>query len=92
MKGAQILSMLDQGLRLSRPPRCPESVYGVMQACWNFEGVRRPTFAELVLTMSRLAMKGPLMANFDEKSSTSPSRHQSGSGSGTNSGGDFAFF
>ncbi|KAL7056290.1 hypothetical protein AAHC03_020606 [Spirometra sp. Aus1] len=55
MKGAQILSMLDQGLRLSRPPRCPDAVYAVMQECWNFEGVRRPTFAELVLTMSRLS-------------------------------------
>uniref|UniRef100_A0A0X3PTF0 Tyrosine-protein kinase SYK n=1 Tax=Schistocephalus solidus TaxID=70667 RepID=A0A0X3PTF0_SCHSO len=55
MKGAQILSMLDQGLRLSRPARCPEAVYAVMRECWNFEGVRRPTFAELVLTMSRLS-------------------------------------
>ncbi|CAH8622004.1 unnamed protein product [Heterobilharzia americana] len=38
MKGAQILAMLDQGLRLSRPSRCPESIYSVMQQCWNFEG------------------------------------------------------
>ncbi|VDP77004.1 unnamed protein product [Echinostoma caproni] len=54
MKGAQILAMLDQGLRLSRPSRCPESIYSLMQQCWNFEGVRRPTFAELVLALSRI--------------------------------------
>nr|CAH8865874.1 unnamed protein product [Trichobilharzia regenti] len=61
MKGAQILAMLDQGLRLSRPSRCPESIYSVMQQCWNFEGVHRPTFAELVLTISRIlkAMPSP---------------------------------
>ncbi|VEL35054.1 unnamed protein product [Protopolystoma xenopodis] len=54
MKGAQILTMLDQGLRLCRPLRCPEAIYSIMQDCWNFEGVRRPTFAELVLLFSRL--------------------------------------
>ncbi|KAH8873209.1 Tyrosine-protein kinase SYK [Schistosoma japonicum] len=61
MKGAQILAMLDQGLRLSRPSRCPESIYSVMQQCWNFEGVHRPTFAELVLIISRIlrAMPSP---------------------------------
>ncbi|CAL8092533.1 unnamed protein product [Calicophoron daubneyi] len=59
MKGAQILAMLDQGLRLSKPSRCPDSVYGLMQQCWNFEGVRRPTFAELVLTMSRILKMMP---------------------------------
>ncbi|CAH8632738.1 unnamed protein product [Schistosoma rodhaini] len=61
MKGAQILAMLDQGLRLSRPSRCPESIYSIMQQCWNFEGVHRPTFAELVLTISRIlrAMPSP---------------------------------
>ncbi|GAA49750.1 tyrosine-protein kinase SYK [Clonorchis sinensis] len=62
MKGAQILAMLDQGLRLSKPSRCPESIYGIMQQCWHFEGVRRPTFAELVLTLSRILKVMPLPA------------------------------
>lgn len=54
MKGAQILAMLDQGLRLSRPMRCPEPIYAIMQQCWNFEGLRRPTFTELVTNLSQI--------------------------------------
>lgn len=95
MKGAQILAMLDQGLRLSRPARCPEAIYGVMQQCWNSEGTRRPSFSELVITLSRLA-KGPLFPiNFS-------SCHDAGqcgnttaaatTASGDSSAGAFAFF
>ncbi|CAH8604877.1 unnamed protein product [Schistosoma guineensis] len=80
MKGAQILAMLDQGLRLSRPSRCPESIYSVMQQCWNFEGVHRPTFAELVLTISRIlrAMPSP-QANI-----CIPNHHHSNNSGSTN--------
>lgn len=90
MKGAQILSMLDQGLRLSKPLRCPDSVYNVMQQCWNFEGVRRPTFAELVLTMSRISkVCPPSLPN----SSLFEKQAGSSGGSGANSGtSDLAFF
>ncbi|VDD79957.1 unnamed protein product [Mesocestoides corti] len=95
MKGAQILAMLDQGLRLSRPARCPEPIYAVMQQCWNAEGVRRPTFTELVLTMSRLAagplLLTPLPGGLDNERAVANS-----GGSGVNSGGGsasaFAFF
>ncbi|CAH8586622.1 unnamed protein product [Dicrocoelium dendriticum] len=54
MKGAQILAMLDQGLRLSKPSRCPDSIYSIMQQCWNFDGARRPTFSDIVLAVSRV--------------------------------------
>ncbi|VDK40587.1 unnamed protein product [Taenia asiatica] len=87
MKGAQILAMLDQGLRLSRPVRCPEAIYSVMQQCWNAEGVRRPTFAELVLTMSRLA-KGPLFPN----NFSSCNENERGASVSGESAGAFAFF
>ncbi|EUB60286.1 Tyrosine-protein kinase SYK [Echinococcus granulosus] len=87
MKGAQILAMLDQGLRLSRPVRCPEAIYAVMQQCWNAEGVRRPTFAELVLTMSRLA-KGPLFPN----NFSGCHENERGAGVSGESVGAFAFF
>ncbi|CDI98043.1 tyrosine kinase [Echinococcus multilocularis] len=87
MKGAQILAMLDQGLRLSRPVRCPEAIYAVMQQCWNAEGVRRPTFAELVLTMSRLA-KGPLYPN----NFSGCHENERGAGVSGESVGAFAFF
>nr|CDS26577.1 tyrosine kinase [Hymenolepis microstoma] len=99
MKGAQILAMLDQGLRLSRPSRCPEAIYSVMQQCWNAEGVRRPSFSELVLTMSRLA-KGPLFPNnFStcHADNTDQQQQQRGSSTKTTESGDssacaFAFF
>ncbi|VDO14282.1 unnamed protein product [Rodentolepis nana] len=99
MKGAQILAMLDQGLRLSRPTRCPEAIYSVMQQCWNAEGVHRPSFSELVLTMSRLA-KGPLFPNnFStcHADNTDQQQQQRGSSTKTTESGDssacaFAFF
>ena len=48
--------MLDKGQRLKKPVNCPDSLYEVMVQCWNADGVRRPTFAELVMTMSRLQL------------------------------------
>ena len=54
MKGTQILAMIDRGKRLSKPHSCPDSIYDVMLQCWEFDGVRRPTFAELVLIISRI--------------------------------------
>ncbi|KAF7261377.1 hypothetical protein EG68_01325 [Paragonimus skrjabini miyazakii] len=96
MKGAQILAMLDQGLRLSKPSRCPESIYGVMQQCWNFEGVRRPTFAELVLTTSRILKMMPapvcgaaneLQSKSSEIGRFSPTRRQENGASGSGGSG-----
>lgn len=98
MKGAQILAMLDQGLRLSRPTRCPEAIYSVMQQCWNSEGARRPSFSELVLTMSRLA-KGPLFPNNFSNCHADNTDQQQQRGNATaatvtgdSSAGAFAFF
>ncbi|VDL61982.1 unnamed protein product [Hymenolepis diminuta] len=98
MKGAQILAMLDQGLRLPRPTRCPEAIYSVMQQCWNSEGARRPSFSELVLTMSRLA-KGPLYPNNFSNCHADNTDHQQQRGNATaatvtgdSSAGAFAFF
>ncbi|CAH8865609.1 unnamed protein product [Trichobilharzia szidati] len=89
MKGAQILAMLDQGLRLSRPSRCPESIYSVMQQCWNFEGVHRPTFAELVLTISRIlkAMPSP-QTNVCIPNSNNNNIHTTNISCGTNRNGN----
>ncbi|KAM7534512.1 hypothetical protein Aperf_G00000112572 [Anoplocephala perfoliata] len=92
MKGAQILAMLDQGLRLSRPVRCPEAIYSVMHQCWNSEGTRRPSFSELVVTMSRLA-KGPLFPNnFSDAEQRGTVTAAATTASSDSSAGAFAFF
>lgn len=57
LTGVQILQMLESGRRLSRPLRCPEPIFEVMLKCWSYHGFERPTFAELVLTMSRLSQR-----------------------------------
>ncbi|XP_057299768.1 tyrosine-protein kinase SYK-like [Hydractinia symbiolongicarpus] len=52
MKGPQIVEMLDNGQRLSRPERCPEEVYALMRKCWETNPDDRPTFHEIGLTLS----------------------------------------
>lgn len=47
MTGAQVIQMLSQNYRLSRPPECPERLYNIMMECWNAEPKERPTFETL---------------------------------------------
>ncbi|KAL3313895.1 Tyrosine-protein kinase ZAP-70 [Cichlidogyrus casuarinus] len=54
MKGTQILAMLDQGQRLSRPTLCPQEIYTLMQQCWLFEGADRPTFADVTASLTTI--------------------------------------
>ena len=52
MRGTDIMQMLEGNERLDRPEKCPPPVYEVMLRCWSWRPEDRPSFAELVPTMS----------------------------------------
>eukprot|EP00058_Branchiostoma_floridae_P003303 XP_002588791.1 hypothetical protein BRAFLDRAFT_89779 [Branchiostoma floridae] len=43
----KLVGLLRQGVRLDRPPGCPEKLYDVMKSCWREEPSARPEPAEL---------------------------------------------
>eukprot|EP00058_Branchiostoma_floridae_P003312 XP_002588800.1 hypothetical protein BRAFLDRAFT_89769 [Branchiostoma floridae] len=43
----KLVGLLRQGLRLDRPPGCPDKLYDVMKSCWREEPSARPEPAEL---------------------------------------------
>ncbi|KIH50769.1 hypothetical protein ANCDUO_19150 [Ancylostoma duodenale] len=47
--GAEILLLIDQKREhLDRPTACPEDMYVMMEECWNYAPVKRPTFAQIM--------------------------------------------
>ncbi|XP_076454345.1 tyrosine-protein kinase HTK16-like isoform X2 [Babylonia areolata] len=47
MKGIEVVSFIESGKRLSQPEKCPDTVYNIMQQCWNGDATKRPTFKDL---------------------------------------------
>eukprot|EP00058_Branchiostoma_floridae_P003300 XP_002588788.1 hypothetical protein BRAFLDRAFT_89782 [Branchiostoma floridae] len=43
----KLVGLLRQGVRLDRPPGCPDKLYDVMKSCWREEPSARPEPAEL---------------------------------------------
>ncbi|XP_065183883.1 ephrin type-A receptor 8-like isoform X2 [Sycon ciliatum] len=48
----KVLEKITEGYRLPRPSYCPPSLGSIMVACWNEDRTRRPTFSEIVTTLS----------------------------------------
>ncbi|XP_038113504.1 fibroblast growth factor receptor homolog 1 [Culex quinquefasciatus] len=50
------LEYLKQGHRLEQPTNCPDEIYQLMEACWEFNPENRPTFEQIsaVLENTRL--------------------------------------
>jgi serine/threonine protein kinase len=44
----------ERGRRLPQPAYCPTSVYGIMQATWAQDPLRRPTFVHLVARLESI--------------------------------------
>ncbi|PAA59347.1 hypothetical protein BOX15_Mlig005604g2 [Macrostomum lignano] len=42
-----VYRLLESGHRMQRPADCPDSVYQLMLACWQWQPEQRPAFAEL---------------------------------------------
>ncbi|KAK2171466.1 hypothetical protein NP493_1062g00054 [Ridgeia piscesae] len=37
LRGSEILSQIERGRRLLKPPKCPSAVYAIMERCWQFK-------------------------------------------------------
>ena len=49
----EVVNIVQQGHRLSKPVGCPDSMYAIMRKCWSEEKHERPTFEELVTLISK---------------------------------------
>lgn len=58
-----LVEMLEDGQRLGRPFLCPESIYEIMQQCWNLEPARRPSFQDLKIQLDTLITVSETPAN-----------------------------
>ncbi|XP_038137974.1 tyrosine-protein kinase ABL1 isoform X2 [Cyprinodon tularosa] len=43
---SQVYELLQRDYRMERPEGCPEKVYELMRACWRWNPLERPSFAE----------------------------------------------
>nr|XP_057911068.1 tyrosine-protein kinase ABL1 isoform X3 [Doryrhamphus excisus] len=43
---SQVYELLEKDYRMDRPEGCPEKVYELMRACWRWNPLERPSFAE----------------------------------------------
>ncbi|XP_062924998.1 tyrosine-protein kinase SYK isoform X1 [Mobula hypostoma] len=44
MKGQEVVQMIEAGLRLEIPARCPVEMFELMQECWTYKANERPGF------------------------------------------------
>ncbi|XP_066603271.1 tyrosine-protein kinase Shark [Prorops nasuta] len=47
-RGVDVIQLVDKGERLEKPEKCPDHIYFVMQSCWSYSPVDRPTFKDLL--------------------------------------------
>ncbi|XP_023810350.1 Abelson tyrosine-protein kinase 2 isoform X1 [Oryzias latipes] len=44
---SQVYDLLEKGYRMGQPEGCPPKVYELMRACWQWNPLERPSFAEI---------------------------------------------
>ena len=54
MDGRETLAHVEAGGRLPMPQTCMPELYNVMMSCWDLSPENRPTFAQLVRTLTAL--------------------------------------
>lgn len=54
MTNQQAREQVEKGYRMSRPQRCPDDIYKVMQRCWNYNPEERPKFSQIHRELSRV--------------------------------------
>ncbi|XP_056460276.1 tyrosine-protein kinase ABL2-like [Gadus chalcogrammus] len=47
MDRSQVYDLLEKGYRMKQPEGCPPKVYELMWACWQWNPLERPSFAEI---------------------------------------------
>lgn len=54
MTNQQAREQVEKGYRMSRPQRCPEQIYTVMQRCWSYSPDERPKFSQIHRELSQV--------------------------------------
>ncbi|XP_078476360.1 proto-oncogene tyrosine-protein kinase LCK-like isoform X2 [Lampetra planeri] len=54
MTHREMLELLKQGTRLTRPRVCPDAVHSIMASCWHEDPLTRPDFDEMSTSLSSL--------------------------------------
>ncbi|XP_029301237.1 protein-tyrosine kinase 2-beta-like [Cottoperca gobio] len=52
LENGQVINQLELGVRLSKPQHCPPSIHSLLTRCWAYEPRGRPTFSQLVCSLS----------------------------------------
>ncbi|XP_039605461.1 protein-tyrosine kinase 2-beta isoform X1 [Polypterus senegalus] len=52
LENKDVISQLEQGIRLPKPENCPPTLYTLMTRCWTYDPSDRPKFTELVCKLS----------------------------------------
>lgn len=52
LENGQVINQLESGVRLPKPQQCPPPVYSLLTRCWSYEPHGRPTFSQLVCSLS----------------------------------------
>ncbi|XP_048874691.1 tyrosine-protein kinase receptor Tie-2 isoform X1 [Brienomyrus brachyistius] len=54
MSCAELYEKLPQGYRLEKPLNCDDEVYDLMRQCWREKPYERPSFAQILVSLSRM--------------------------------------
>ncbi|KAM7375058.1 hypothetical protein PAMA_014239 [Pampus argenteus] len=54
LENGEVIIQLEAGVRLPEPPSCPPTVYPLLTRCWAHEPNCRPSFSELVGSLSEI--------------------------------------
>ncbi|XP_047432330.1 protein-tyrosine kinase 2-beta-like [Mugil cephalus] len=54
MENGQVINQLESGVRLHKPELCPPTIYSLLTRCWAYEPQARPTFVQLVCSLSEI--------------------------------------
>eukprot|EP00042_Codosiga_hollandica_P054410 m.736092 g.736092 ORF g.736092 m.736092 type:complete len:726 (+) comp58894_c0_seq2:49-2226(+) len=52
LKAVDVPKKVRAGLRLAQPPTVPADVWAMLVACWEFDRLKRPTFAKIIETLN----------------------------------------
>ncbi|XP_055015943.1 tyrosine-protein kinase Fer isoform X2 [Boleophthalmus pectinirostris] len=56
MTNQQAREQVEKGYRMSRPQRCPEEIFKVMQKCWSYNPEERPRFSQIHRDLSQVRL------------------------------------
>ncbi|XP_070786739.1 protein-tyrosine kinase 2-beta-like [Enoplosus armatus] len=54
LENGQVINQLELGVRLPKPQLCPPTIYSLLTRCWAYEPHARPSFSQLVCSLSEL--------------------------------------